>query len=98
MISKKSVIKINDVMMYLAVAVEHLRLMVLLVCFSLMVGLLYYSYARSIYYSKSLIRLHSLPQPVDTQSVYRDSSKTIVMIQLQSERLIERTAAKRLWC
>ena len=49
---KKSTFNLNDILMYLALARKYLRLMVLLVCFSLTLGLTYYVYARPVYYSK----------------------------------------------
>jgi len=75
MIGKKSVIKINDLMMYLAVAVQHLRLMALLVCFSMLCGLLYYCYARPVFYARSTVHVRTLPQEVDTQKIFHDTTK-----------------------
>jgi uncharacterized protein involved in exopolysaccharide biosynthesis len=56
--SNKSAISENDIMMYLALALKHLRLMVLLVCLTLTLGLVYYSFARPVYRSKALIKSH----------------------------------------
>src|SRR5665213_2868943 len=90
MIAKKSAFKINDVMMYVAVAIEHLRLMVLLVCFSLLFGLVFYCFARPVYYSKSSIRLQSYSQPVDAQTIFHDSDMRAAMSLLESDNLLER--------
>ena len=94
MISKKSTFKINDLMMYVAVALEHLRLMTLLVCLSLTAGLVYYCFARPVYYSKALVRLYALPQPLDSQEVFHDSSPAAIRNLLETDQILERTAKK----
>jgi polysaccharide biosynthesis transport protein len=91
----KSVFKINDVIMYLAVAVEHVRLMLLIISMSLLVGLTYYCFARPVYYSRSTIRVDVSPQVVaDSGTVFKDGTKGYVKRMLESPILIERAAHK----
>src|SRR3954447_16065965 len=94
MIAKKSVVKINDIMMYLAVAVQHLRLMALLICFSLLIGLTYYEFARPIYQSKCLVRLRTFAEPVSNDSIFHDGSRSAVQVQIKAPHIIERTARR----
>ena len=63
--TKKSVINDFDIMMYVALGLKHLRLMVLLVCLCLMLGLTYYTFARPVYHSKALVAYQSLARPLD---------------------------------
>src|SRR5438094_304042 len=88
----KSVLNFHDIMMYVAVARMHLRLMVLLMCLSMMAFLAYYIYARPVYYSRSLVRVETMALPVDSETVYHDSTLTSVMAQLQAPQILERTA------
>jgi len=94
MIAKKSVVKINDIMMYLAVAIQHLRLMALLVCFSLLLGLTYYEFSRPIYESKSLVRVRTFAEPASNDPLFHDGTRSAVKVQLESPHIIERTAAR----
>jgi polysaccharide biosynthesis transport protein len=89
----KSVFKINDLIMYLAVAVEHARLMVLILCLSLLTGLTYYCFARPVYYSRSLVKVEITPQVMDN-NLFHDGTKGSVQKILESTHLIELTAKK----
>ena len=64
--NQKSVVSDADIMMYLALGLKHLRLMVLLICFSLLLGLVFYCYSRPVYHSKALVRYTTMVQPLDT--------------------------------
>src|SRR5262245_26121319 len=86
----KSVFKINDVIMYLAVAVEHLRLMLLILCLSLLVGLTYYCFARPVYSSRTLVRVDFSQQIIGNGGRNRD----LICRMLESDSLMERTAKK----
>jgi len=92
---KKRGINFTDLVMYLAVALKHLRLIVLLLCFSLMLGLVYYVYAKPVYYGSSLVRYKYTPLPVDTEKIFRDSGDREFLPQLTAPHIIAR-AAKRL--
>lgn len=89
---KKRVFNFHDVLMYVAVARKHLRLMVLLVCFSLLCGLTYYVYARPVYYSKSLVQMDYLPLPLDTEKLYGDGRIRAVIREMNSPHVTERAA------
>ena len=78
--------------MYVAVARKHLRLMALLMCLSLTGGLVYYIYAKPIYYSKALVNIDYLALPVDTDKLYKDGRIRAVIRQLIAPHVRERTA------
>lgn len=89
---KKRTFNFHDVLMYVAVARKHLRLMALLVCFALLCGLAYYVYARPVYYSKSLVQLDYIPLPLDTEKIYGDGRFQTVIAELNSPHITERAA------
>ncbi|MCX8089763.1 MAG: AAA family ATPase [Verrucomicrobiae bacterium] len=91
---KKNAISDADIMMYLALALKHLRLMVLLFAFALTLGLVYYCYARPVYHSKALVRYHTLEQPLDTEKVFRDASDRAVLRELRAPHIMVRTARR----
>lgn len=89
---KKRALNLHDVIMYVAIARKHLRLMVLLMCMMLCTGLVYYVYAKPVYYSKALIDMSYLPLPMDTEKLYHDGRIRSVMKELGTPHVIERTA------
>jgi polysaccharide biosynthesis transport protein len=91
---KKSAFSLNDVMMYLAIGVKHLRLMFLLVTFALCLGLTYYVYARPVYYSKALIEMDRLALPVDSEKIFEDGHPERVVKQMMAPEIVERTARR----
>ena len=92
--TKASVFTESDLIMYLATAVKHLRLMALLVCFALMLGVDYYVYSRSVYYAKSLIRYRSFARPVDSEAIWKDSNDRRLIGALQSSEVVFRTVKR----
>jgi len=90
----KRVLNFYDLMLYVALVRKHLRLMVLLVCMCLLVGLAVYVYSRPVYFSRSLVHVDQLALPVDTDSVYHDSNLSSVISQLKSPAIVERTAQR----
>jgi len=90
----KRTLNFYDLMLYVALARKHLRLMVLLVCMCLLAGLVVYVYSRPVYYSRSLVQVDSLGRPLDTDSVYHDGNLTSVIAELKGPDIIERTAAR----
>jgi polysaccharide biosynthesis transport protein len=90
----KRVFNFYDLMLYVALARKHLRLMVLLVCMCLLAGLAVYVYSRPVYYSRSLVRVDETPLPVDSDTVYHDSSYNTIAAQLRSPAIMERTARR----
>ncbi len=89
---KTRVFSLHDVLMYLAIARKHMRLMALLMSFSLMCGLTYYVFARPVYHAQALINVEDLSRPLDTDKIYNDSQLQAVAIQLTAPHILERTA------
>src|SRR2546425_385559 len=91
---KKAAVSESDVVMYLAAGLKHLRLMALLLCFSVLLGLNYYLFARSIYYSKTLIRAQKIERPLDTDTLFRDSSPLRVFGVMKGPQVTARVAKR----
>lgn len=89
---KKRVVSFSDIMMYVAVGMKYSRLIVLLFCASLLAGLTYYVYAKPVYYGTAIIQYRPVPLPVDSQTLYRDSSDQAILADLGSTTIIGRTA------
>ena len=94
--AKKSVISEADIMMYLALGFKHARLMLLLLCLSMVSGLVYYTFARPVYRSRALIRYRPLSYPsmVDSQKLFRDARDAAVRKELASPHIQVRTAKR----
>lgn len=92
--SDKRGIDFTDLMLWLAVASKHVRLMVLLVCFSLLGGLDYYIYARPLYTSRALVGVREISRPLDTETLFRERARLYILSQLQSPLIQQRTEAK----
>ena len=91
--AKKGVISDNDIMMYAVLAFKHLRLMVLLVCLAMCLGLLYFSFARPVFYSKALVRCQFIQRPVDADKMLENMARRLTSL-LNSPILTERTARR----
>lgn len=91
---KKRGLTFGDIMLYIAILMKHFRLMVLLMCLSLTVGLFYYVYARPVYYAKSLIRFTSVERPVDAATVFKEGTERDIIAQLTAPHIIQRTAKR----
>ncbi len=89
---KARVFSLHDVLMYLAIARKHVRLMALLICFSLMCGLTFYIFARPVYHAQALVRVEDLARPLDAGNIYNDSQLQTVAMQLTAPNILERTA------
>ena len=89
---KSSVFSLHDVLLYLAIARKYLRLMVLLICFSLMCGLTFYIFARPLYHSTALIRVEDNSLPLDADKIYQDSRQQTIVTQLTAPHILDRTA------
>ncbi len=93
--SRKRVINFHDVLMYVALARKHLRLMVLLLCACWLAGLVFYVYARPVYYSRALIRVNQIRQQVSAEKDFNEASRVPgVMKELTAPHIIANTAAK----
>jgi capsular exopolysaccharide synthesis family protein len=92
---RKRVFSFHDVLMYVALARKHLRLMVLLMCFSWLAGLVYYVYARPVYYSKALIRVNEIKQASSAEKAFNEPSRLPGIIkELGAPHIIAGTAAR----
>lgn len=92
--AKKGAITENELLMYLAIVLKHLRLMVLLMCFALTLGVTYYNFSKAVYHSKCLVEYQVLDRPLTANNVFKDSDDRIVKAALSSPFLWERTAKK----
>ena len=72
---KKRKTDFTDVVMYIAIATKHARLIVLLITLALAGGLIFYIFSRPVYFSKSVIRF----TPIGTGTPQREN-------QLEGER------------
>lgn len=90
--TKKSAFTLHDIILYVAIASKHLRLMVLLMCFALTAGLTYYVFAKPVYYAHALIHLDYLARPLDTDKLYEDGRLSAFITQLTEPHIMLRTA------
>lgn len=91
---KKRKINLHDVFMYVALIQKHARLIGLLVAIAFLGALNYYIYARPVYYSKAIGRMDYVPQPMDSQTLFRDTAINTIYSELMSPLVVERTAAR----
>lgn len=91
---KKRGINFADIVLYVAIALKHWRLMILLLCLSLTTGLVYYVYAKPVYSARSLIRYHSVERPMDAEKIFRDSNDREIIGRLTAPHVIQRTARR----
>ncbi|MEI8340014.1 MAG: polysaccharide biosynthesis tyrosine autokinase [Verrucomicrobiota bacterium] len=91
---KKRTFTFHDLVMYLALAYVHIRLVALVFCFCMLCGTAYYVYAKPVYYARALVRVDYLALPVDSDQNFHDSSMWIIITQLSSQKMIESTAAR----
>lgn len=88
----RSVFSLYDVMMYVAMARKHLRLMLLLFSFAITTGLMVYVYARPVYYSRASVHMAVLALPIDTEKLMQDSNLATLGQQIASGPILERVA------
>ncbi len=91
---KKRTLNLYDLMMYVAIARKHIRLMLLILAFFATGGLTFYVYARPIYHARSLVRVEIIARPLDSDTVLRNTPASITIASLKSPQIIERTAAR----
>ena len=89
---KARTFSLHEVLLYIAIARKHVRLMALLICFSLMCGLTYYIFARPIYHARALVHVEDLSRPLDTDKIYNDGQLYSVSLQLTAPHILDRTA------
>lgn len=91
---KKRNFNLNDVLMYVAIARKHLRLMTLLMSLTFAGALTYYVWAQPVYYAIDLIQLDKLALPLDADKVYRERRIQTISQELNNAHIIERTARR----
>lgn len=92
---RKRVFNFHDVLMYVAIGRKHLRLMVLLMCFSWLAGLVYYVYARPVFYSRALIRVNQVKQALGAEKDFNEAARLPgVVKELTAPHIIANTAAQ----
>jgi capsular exopolysaccharide synthesis family protein len=91
---KKRAFNLYDLMMYVAIARKHLRLMALLIALSVMAGMAIYVFQRPVYYSKSVVRIDRLVRPLDTDKVYHDATVGRIIRTMNANHVVERTARR----
>lgn len=84
----------SDLVMYLATGLKHIRLMALLLSFSLLFGLSFYLFSRSVYNTKTLIRVRTNQQPEDSGTIWRDSGDRVVFGMMKSAPVSKRVARR----
>jgi capsular exopolysaccharide synthesis family protein len=90
----KRALNFYDLMLYVALVRKHLRLMVLLVCMCMLMGLVVYIYSRPVFYAHAMVQVDSLGRPLDTDTVYHDGNLANVVAELKGPDVLERTAAR----
>ena len=92
--AKKGLFTTNEIVLYLAVVLKHFRLAVLLFCAALLVGLNYYTFSRAVYHARSFVSVRTMERPVDTQTVFKDSTEQLLRKQFTSQTILMRTAKR----
>jgi capsular exopolysaccharide synthesis family protein len=90
----KQVFNFHDLILIVALAQKHLRLMILLVCMCSLAGIAVYIYSRPVYLGRSLVQVEELALPVDSDTVYHDSGLPRIVTGLESPAVMERTARR----
>src|SRR5579871_2728301 len=92
---KKRGINFTDLVMYMALAMKHVRLVVLSMCLAFAGGLTYYVYAKPIYHSKALIRYQYLALPGDSETIFSgENGPRTILGQLTADHIKARTSRK----
>jgi capsular exopolysaccharide synthesis family protein len=92
---KKRVFNLHDVFMYVALVRKHARLMALLLCFTLLVGIVYNIYARPVYYARSLVHMDYTALPLDSAKLFPGEDRLrVVRKELLSPHIAERVARR----
>ncbi len=90
---KKSRFTFKELQVYVAIVLKHLRLMILLMCMSLLLGLAFYLFKRPVYHCKSLVRVENKPRILDEESFFHDTSFEYLMREANGAAMLERIGA-----
>ena len=92
---KKRVVNLNDVLMYVAVARKHLRLMCLLLCFCWLAALVFYVYSRPVFLSRALVKTDLIDRIKSAEVAFRERSRAGgIASEMVQPHIIERAAAR----
>ena len=91
---RKRSVNFYDLMMYVAIARKHFRLMVLLFMLCSLTALTYYVFARPVYHARALIRVEDVHRPLNADEVYSGTPGDVTLAQLCAPHILERTAAR----
>jgi capsular exopolysaccharide synthesis family protein len=91
---KKRLVSFSDIMMYVAVGLKYGRLITLLMCVSLLVGLTYFVYAKPVYYARAVAQHQQVALPVDTETLFRDSNELSIAAEMGAPHIVWRAAAR----
>ena len=92
---KKRVVNLHDVIMYVAIARRHIRLMLLLLCFCWLGAVVFFVYARPVYMSRALIKTDIIDRNKVAEIAFSERSRISGLAQeMTLPHIIERTAAR----
>ena len=91
----KRVVNLHDVIMYVAIARKHLRLMALLLCFCWLGSVVFYVYSKPIYYSRALIKADTIDLVKSAEEAFQEKSRvSSIATEMMLPHIIERTAKR----
>lgn len=91
----KRVVNLHDVIMYVAIARKHLRLMALLLCFCWLGAVVFYVYSKPVYFSRSLIKADTIDIVKSAEEAFQQKSRvTSIAGELVLPHIMERTAKR----
>jgi polysaccharide biosynthesis transport protein len=93
---KKRVVNLHDVLMYVAIARKHVRLMILLLCFCWLGAVVYYVYSRPVYMSRALIKTDVIDRNKTAEVAFQERGGRVtgVAAELMQPHIVERAAAR----
>lgn len=92
---KKRVVNLHDIIMYVAIARKHLRLMALLMCFSWLSAIVYYVYSRPVYMSRALVKTDLIDRIKSAEAAFQERSRVGgVANEMTLPHILERAAAR----
>ena len=92
---KKRVVNLHDVLMYVAVARKHVRLMILLLCFCWLGALVFYVYSRPVYFSRALVKTDISDRNKTAEQAFQEKARVAgIAAELTYPHIIERAAAR----
>ena len=92
---KKRVVNLHDVLMYVAVARKHIRLMVLLLCFCWLGAVVFYVYSRPVYMSRALVKTDIIDRNKVAEAAFQERARVASLAgEMTQGHIVERAAAR----